>query len=92
MTYNPDIHHRHSIRLQDYDYSRAGAYFVTLCTWQRECLFGDIANGEMVLNDAGRVVLEGWEKTPQMRTNVELDVYSICPIIFMQLFSFTILP
>src|SRR6266581_8722397 len=42
MTYNPDVHHRHSIRLQEYDYSQNGAYFVTLCAFQRECLFGEI--------------------------------------------------
>ena len=86
MTYNPDIHHRHSIRLKDYDYSRAGAYFVTLCAWQRECLFGEIANGEMVLNDFGRVVRGEWEKTPRMRITVELDVYSIMPNHFHAIF------
>ncbi len=42
MIYNPDIHHRRSIRLKNYDYSQAGAYFVTLCAWQRVCLFGEI--------------------------------------------------
>ncbi len=47
MSYNPETHRRRSIRLRDYDYSRAGAYFVTICAWQRECLFGEIANGDM---------------------------------------------
>ncbi len=42
MAYNPEIHHRHSIRLKDYYYSQTGAYFVTLCVWQRKCLFGEI--------------------------------------------------
>jgi hypothetical protein len=56
--YNPDIHHRHSIRLRDYDYAQAGAYFVTICTKDRECLFGEILDGVMVMNDAGRVVEE----------------------------------
>lgn len=42
MVYDPDIHHRRSIRLRQYDYSNAGAYFVTICTWQRQCLFGEI--------------------------------------------------
>jgi putative transposase len=45
MTYNPDIHHRRSIRLQGYDYSGAGAYFITICTQNRECLFGNIIVG-----------------------------------------------
>jgi len=51
--YSTDMYHRRSIRLKEYDYSRAGAYFVTICTQNRECLFGEITDGEMVLNDAG---------------------------------------
>ncbi len=43
--YDPDIHHRRSIRLQGYDYSRDGAYFVTICTYNRECLFGSVGAG-----------------------------------------------
>lgn len=57
--YNPDIHHRRSIRLKGYDYASEGLYFVTICTQNRECLFGEIQNDEMVLNDAGRMV-ERW--------------------------------
>ncbi len=56
--YDPDIHHRCSRRLKGYDYSQAGAYFMTVCTQNRECLFGHILDGEMVLNDAGRMVEE----------------------------------
>jgi hypothetical protein len=56
--YNPDIHHRHSIRLKGYDYAQAGAYFVTICTRDRECLFGEILDGVMVMNEAGRMVEE----------------------------------
>ena len=56
MPYNPDIHHRRSIRLRGYDYSRAGAYFVTICTHNKECLFGEIVDGKMRVNDAGRAV------------------------------------
>lgn len=52
-------HHRRSIRLKGYDYSQAGAYFVTICTQNRACLFGNIVDGEMILNDAGRMV-EKW--------------------------------
>jgi len=47
---------RRSVRLQEYDYSQAGAYFITICMQNRKCLFGDIVDDEMVLNDAGRVV------------------------------------
>lgn len=56
MPFDPDIHHRRSIRLRGYDYSQFGAYFITICTQNRECLFGDIVEGEMVLNDAGKMV------------------------------------
>ena len=62
-TYNPDIHHRHSIRLKGYDYASEGLYFVTICTQNRECLFGEIKNEEMVLNDAGRMVEKWYHKT-----------------------------
>ncbi|MCD6234217.1 MAG: hypothetical protein J7K63_04165 [Candidatus Marinimicrobia bacterium] len=43
---NPEYHHRRSIRLKGYDYSQAGAYFVTMCTQNRECLFGEIVDGK----------------------------------------------
>lgn len=56
MPYDRDVHHRRSIRLPGYDYARAGAYFVTICAQNRECLFGDITDGEMRPNDAGRMV------------------------------------
>lgn len=61
--YNPEIHHRHSIRLQGYDYASEGLYFVTMCVQNRECLFGEIKNAEMVLNDAGRMVEKWYNKT-----------------------------
>jgi REP element-mobilizing transposase RayT len=57
-------HHRRSIRLPDYDYSQPGAYFITIVTRGRECLFGEIVNGEMRLNDAGRVVWNVWNSLP----------------------------
>lgn len=57
--YNPNIHHRKSIRLKGYDYSRKGLYFVTICCKNRACLFGKIENGEMFLNDAGKMI-EKW--------------------------------
>lgn len=79
MPYNPDIHHRHSIRLKNYDYSQSGIYFVTICAWQRECLFGDLANGEMALNDVGRVVQDEWRRLPKQFPMVELDVSVIMP-------------
>jgi len=59
MRYAPEKHHRRSIRLKGYDYSQLGAYFVTICTQDRECLFGEIVEGEMRLNTAGRMI-EKW--------------------------------
>lgn len=57
--YNPNIHHRRSIRLKGYDYSQAGLYFITICTQNRACLFGEIRCQKMILNDAGKM-LEYW--------------------------------
>ncbi len=59
IKYNPDIHHRRSIRLKGYDYSWAGLYFITICCQNNACLFGEIHNGEMILNDAGKMI-EKW--------------------------------
>ena len=79
MVYNPNIHHRHSIRLKDYDYSQAGAYFITICAWQRECLFGEIVDGKMVLNDVGQIVKSVWSGLPEHFTKIHLDEYMIMP-------------
>ena len=54
--FNPNIHHRRSVRLKDYDYSQAGLYFVTICVQNKISLFGNIINGEIKLNDAGIIV------------------------------------
>ena len=62
MTYDPRIHHRHSIRLKGYDYARAGAYFVTIVAQDRACLFGAITAGEMHLNAAGQMVERWWHE------------------------------
>jgi hypothetical protein len=63
MEYEPSNHHRRSIRLKGYDYTRAGGYFVTLVTHARECLFGEIGvDGVMTLNAVGEIVREEWEK------------------------------
>jgi putative transposase len=79
MKYNPHIHHRRSIRLQDYDYSSEGAYFITMCTQNRECLFGEIVNGEMILNEYGKIVEQCWNDLPNHYDNIALDAYVIMP-------------
>lgn len=55
MKYNPKIHHRRSIRLKGYDYAQQGLYFVTICCENKAHLYGKIANGKMILNDAGQM-------------------------------------
>ena len=79
MAYNPEIHHRRSIRLQGYDYKKEGAYFVTICTLQRQNLFGEINSGEMQLNVIGQIVSAIWEKIPCHYSNVELDEFILMP-------------
>jgi len=72
-------HDRKSIRLKDYDYSQAGSYFVTICTNDKGCVLGEIINGEMHLNDIGRIVESEWMKTGKIRKNVILDSFVIMP-------------
>jgi putative transposase len=79
MQFNPDIHHRRSIRLRDYDYSRAGAFFVTICTWQRECLFGEISDGEMRLNNLGSIAFAAWTDLSNHYRHIELDAFVVMP-------------
>jgi REP element-mobilizing transposase RayT len=70
---------RRSIRLQSYDYSRAGAYYITVCTRNRECLFGNVVNGQMQLNEAGRILQPVWEGLPQFYEGIELDAVVVMP-------------
>jgi len=79
MPYDPNRHHRRSIRLKGYDYSQAGAYFITLCTQDRACLFGKVVNGEMRLNHAGRMVLAEWNRLPERFPQVVLDAFVVMP-------------
>ena len=70
---------RKSIRLQGYDYAADGAYFVTLCTWKRECTLGEINNGEMTLSDRGKILHEEWLRTGTVRPDVTLGEFVIMP-------------
>ena len=79
MSYNPAKHHRRSIRLKGYDYSEAGIYFLTICTHQRECLFGEIIDGEMKLIEFGKIVLECWQAIPKHFSRIELDEFIVMP-------------
>ena len=77
--YNPNIHHRRSIRLKGYDYSQAGLYFVTIVCQNREHFFGKIENGKMILNDAGKMVNDEWLKLPERFHNIRLHEYIVMP-------------
>ena len=79
MKYNPDKHHRRSIRLQGYDYSQPGIYFITLCTQNHECLFGEILNGEMRLNEFGKMTQQCWLEISDHFPHVQLDEFAIMP-------------
>lgn len=70
---------RRSIRLLEYDYSRAGAYFITICTRERECLFGNVVDGQMQLNEAGQIIQSVWDDLPQFYEGIELDAFVIMP-------------
>ena len=79
MKFNPKIHHRRSIRLKGYDYSQAGAYFVTIVTWQREMLFGEIVDGVMKLNVIGKIVSGKWQWLETQYEYVELGEWVVMP-------------
>lgn len=79
MTANPPLHRRRSIRLKGYDYSQAGAYFITICTHNRASLFGEIVNGEMRLNELGQMVNFTWFDLVNHVKNIELGPFVIMP-------------
>jgi putative transposase len=79
MPYNPNKHHRKSIRLKGYDYSQVGLYYITICVQNMACLFGNIIHGEMILCDAGHMVENEWLKMPERFPNVHLHEYVIMP-------------
>ena len=79
MKFNPDIHHRRSVRLKGYDYSSSGWYFVTICTYKKEWLFGEIVENMILLNEIGRLVKDEWIRTAHIRENVSIDEFVIMP-------------
>ena len=79
MAYNPKKHNRRSTRLKGYDYSLPGLYFVTICTHNRVFLFGEITDGNMILNRWGRIARDQWQKTETIRDNVALDAFVVMP-------------
>ena len=78
MSYTP-TYHRRSIRLKGYDYAQPGAYFVTICTQNRECLFGEVVDGAMRLNALGEIVQRTWCDLPNHVDGVVLDALVVMP-------------
>ena len=79
MSYDPEIHRRRSIRLDGYDYSSAGAYFISIVAQGRLCLFGSVVDGAMRLNDAGKMVRRVWDGMPGRFQLVALDEFVVMP-------------
>ena len=89
--YNPNIHHRKSIRMKGYDYSQAGLYFITICVQDRKCLFGKVVGvenfqppnlqprQEMILNDAGKIADECWQEIPKHFPDSVLHEHIVMP-------------
>ncbi|RYX80907.1 transposase [bacterium] len=79
MSYNPDSHHRRSIRLRSYDYSWPGTYFVTIIVSGRECLFGDVEDEDVRLNEAGRMIEQSWLDLPHRFPFCEVGEWIVMP-------------
>ena len=79
MSFDPQKHNRRSIRLNGYDYTTPGAYFITVCTFQRESLFGEVVDGAVKLNDLGKIVNHAWHDLPNHYSHVIMDQFCIMP-------------
>jgi len=79
LTLFKDKYRIESIRLPGYDYSQPGAYFITIVTHNRQCLFGEIVNGEMTLNRFGGLVKNEWQKTDIIRPDIIIDAFVVMP-------------
>lgn len=79
MTYDRARHHRQSLRWREHAYATGGTYFVTICTFQRTPLFGNVVDGEMLVNQLGRLVENEWVATERARPSVKIDVFALMP-------------
>ena len=81
MTYDPNIHHRRSIRLKGYDYTQPGAYFITMVSFRRDKIFGEVSYGEMQLSGLGEIVNEEWLRSGTIRQEIQLfdDEFVVMP-------------
>jgi putative transposase len=79
MPYDPHKHRRHSIRLKGFDYTQSGAYFLTICVYEQECLFGEVVAGLMRMNNYGRIAQREWERLPARFKNIALEASVVMP-------------
>ena len=79
MKLKSNLPRRRATRLRRYDYGQTGGYFITICVQDQQCLFGNIEDGKMQLNELGRIVVECWNRIPQHFSSAELDVCVIMP-------------
>ena len=79
MTYDPHKHHRRSIRLKGYDYSQAGAYFVTICINHGQHRLGEVRDGILIPSLAGIMVAACWFALAERFPNIELDLFTLMP-------------
>src|SRR3954470_15825883 len=77
--YDLDRHHRRSIRLREHGYSRAGAYYVTICVYERECVLGEIGDAQLFHSEAGIAVRQVWESLPLRFPGITLDAFVVMP-------------
>jgi putative transposase len=79
MAFDPEIHHRRSVRMPAFDYAGSSYYAVTICTQDKACLFGDVVDWKMRLNDVGEMINENWLALRHRFSFVKLDEYIIMP-------------
>ena len=79
MAYDPNKHHRRSVRIKGYDYTQPGVYYITICTEARQCIFGEVIDGQMQLNLLGHLARTCWLEIPNHFPRFQLDTFVIMP-------------
>ncbi|GHT17738.1 hypothetical protein FACS189429_2510 [Bacteroidia bacterium] len=79
MKFNPEIHHRRSVRLRNYDYSGRGLYYITICVQNRVCLFGNVVDQQMILNQFGQIAFDCWQEITTHYPDTKLHDFVIMP-------------
>jgi putative transposase len=79
MPYDPKKHHRRSIRLRGHNYSGGGAYFITICVQDKQCMLGRVVDSRMALSECGQVVQDVWDMLPQRFPTLVLDAFQLMP-------------